>query len=111
MTENEARITGVVRDISEHGDFVTLLVYTKAKHNGRRYPKYHVIRVRKGDEAYGAAKITRNADYVGIKGTIHRDNSIIAFFFHNFNFCKDGRDRLLMNLPEPESPSLNGCPR
>jgi hypothetical protein len=108
MTENEARIKGVVKGVSVQEDAVTLIVHTNTKHNGRRYPKDHVVRVRRDNRAYRAAKMSRSGDVVWVKGAIHQDNSIVPLLFENQEFYNDDRYRLLKNPPETEalSPSL-----
>jgi len=104
MTENEARIKGVVKGVSVREEVVTLIVHTNTKHKGRRYPKDHVVRVLRHNSAYRAATMSRNGDVVWVKGTIHQDNSIVPLLFENTGFYNDGRYRLLMNLPETPSP-------
>lgn len=105
MTENEARIKGVVKGVSVQEDAVTLIVHTNTKHNGRRYPKDHVVRVRRDNRAYRAAKMSHSGDVVWVKGAIHQDNSIVPLLFENQEFYNDGRYRLLRNLPENEAPA------
>ncbi|MDA8103775.1 MAG: hypothetical protein M0Z71_00180 [Nitrospiraceae bacterium] len=102
MTENEVRIKGIVKEVSVYEESVALIVHTNTKHNGRRYPKDHVVRVRRDNRAYRAAKMSRSGDVVWVKGAIHQDNSIVPMLFENQEFYKDDRYRLLKNLPEAE---------
>jgi hypothetical protein len=94
MSENEVRLRGTVKDISLGQELVILTVFTNHEHKGRFYGVEHIVKIRKENKEYRAAAITVADDIVAMKGTIHRDKSIIPFLFYNETASKDGRFRL-----------------
>lgn len=88
-TENTAEIRGWVRQIQDMDNMIILVIHTKIKHGGKRYPKDHMIRVRKESKLFPIASLTHRGDLVGVKGPIHPDGSIIPIDFENFTVYYD----------------------
>ena len=92
ISENEVRLRGTVKDVSVGQELVILTIYTNHEHELRFYGVEHIVKIRKGNKEYRAAVATRAGDIIAMKGTIHRDRSIVPFLFYNETASK--RERL-----------------